>query len=55
MDNNKNRKKDRPKSNPELRRMEPKDNANAGIIEGHKIGMHESGHEKSDQYNKVIE
>ena len=51
MDNNKNRKKDRPKSNPELRKMEPKDNANVGIIDGHKIGVHESRHEKSDQYN----
>lgn len=47
MDNNKNRMKERPKSNPELRRMKPKDNADAGIIDGHKIGMHDSKHEKN--------
>lgn len=51
MDNNKNRRKDRPKSNPELRRMQPKDNAGAGIDDGHKTGVHESGHEKSDRFN----
>ncbi len=46
MDNNKNRMKDRPKSNPELRKMKPKDNADAGIIDGKKIGTHSSKHEK---------
>jgi hypothetical protein len=46
MDNNKNRVKDREKSNPELRRMEPKDNADVGIVNGKKIGVHESKHEK---------
>jgi len=51
MDNNKNRMKDRPKSNPELRKMQPKDNADVGIDEGHKVGVHESKHEKSDKYN----
>jgi hypothetical protein len=51
MDNNKNRLKDRPKSNPELRKMQPKDNADVGIDDGHKIGVHESKHEKSDKYN----
>lgn len=51
MDNNKNRIKDRPKSNPELRKMEPKDNADVGIINGQVIGVHESKHEKS-RYNK---
>lgn len=51
MDNNKNRMKDREKSNPELRKMQPKDNANVGIKNGHKIGVHESKHEKSDKYN----
>lgn len=51
MDNNKNRLKDRPKSNPELRKMRPKDNADVGIEDGHKIGVHESRHEKSDQNN----
>ncbi len=38
MDNNKNRMKDRPKSNAELRKMEPKENADLGIIDGEKIG-----------------
>lgn len=47
MDNNKNRMKDRPKSNPELREMKPKENSDAGIINGQKIGLHHSGHEKS--------
>jgi hypothetical protein len=31
MDNNKNRLKDRPKSNADLRKMEPKDNSDLGI------------------------
>ncbi|HHW67009.1 MAG: hypothetical protein PWP07_296 [Epulopiscium sp.] len=47
MDNNKNRMKDREKSNPELRKMEPRDNADVGIVDGQKIGVHESKHEKS--------
>ncbi len=47
MDNNKNRIKDRDKSNPELRKMEPRDNADAGIIDGKKIGVHNGKHEKS--------
>jgi len=38
MDNNKNRLKDRPKSNAELRKMHPNDNSDLGIIEGKKIG-----------------
>lgn len=46
MDNNKNRVKDREKSNPELRKMEPKDNEDTGIVNGQKIGVHESRHEK---------
>ncbi len=46
MDNNKNKMKDRPKSNPELRKMKPKENADAGIIDGHKIGVHDGKHEK---------
>ncbi len=46
MDNNKNRMKDREKSNPELRRMDPTDNADAGIVHGKKISVHESNHEK---------
>lgn len=47
MNNNKNRMKDRPKSNPTLREMEPKDNADVGIINGKKIGLHASENEKS--------
>ena len=51
MDNNKNRMKDRPKSNAELRKMQPKDNADVGIVHGQKIGVHESRHEKSRPNN----
>lgn len=47
MNNNKNRTKDREKSNPELRKMEPRDNADRGMINGKIIGVHESKHEKS--------
>ncbi|WP_162832175.1 hypothetical protein [Clostridium hydrogeniformans] len=38
MDNNKNRMKDRPKSNVEKRKMHPKKNADVGVIDGEKIG-----------------
>lgn len=47
MDNNKNRKRDRKKSNPELRKMEPRDNKDVGLIDGNKIGVHDSRHEKN--------
>jgi hypothetical protein len=47
MDNNKNRMKDRPKSNPELRKINPKEFADAGIINGKKIGLHDGGNEKT--------
>lgn len=47
MDNNKNRMKERGKSNPELRKMKPKENANVGIIDSDKIGVHDGKHEKS--------
>ncbi len=47
MDNNKNRIKDRGKSNPELRKMKPKENADYGILNGQILGVHESKHEKS--------
>lgn len=47
MDNNKNRMKDREKSNAELRKMDPKENADLGIIGGAKIGVHDGKHEKS--------
>ncbi len=46
MDNNKNRMKDREKSNPELRKIDPKEFDNAGIINGKKTGTHKSKHEK---------
>lgn len=52
MKNNKNRMKDRPKSNPELRKIDPRENADAGIIEGRKIGMHDGGHEKTTEDGK---
>lgn len=48
MDNNKNRMKDRPKSNPELRKINPKANADAGIENGRKLNMHDGKHEKND-------
>lgn len=47
MDNNKNRMKDREKSNPELRKLDPRENADAGIVNGKKIGVHDGKHEKS--------
>lgn len=47
MDNNKNRLKDQEKTNAELRKMKPKENADLGIIDGHKIGVHDGKHEKS--------
>ena len=46
MDNNKNRMKDREKSNAELRKMEPRDNADVGIVNGQIIGVHDGKHEK---------
>jgi len=47
MDNNKNRTRDRKKSNPELRKMKPKENADVGIIDGNKIGVYNGKHEKN--------
>lgn len=47
MDNNKNRMKERSKSNTELRNMKPKDNADVGIKNGQIIGIHEGKHEKA--------
>ena len=46
MDNNKNRNKDREKSNADLRKMKPKEYADVGMKNGHKIGTHDGGHEK---------
>lgn len=47
MDNNKNRVKDREKSNAELRKMQPRDYSDVGMINGQVIGVHEGKHEKS--------
>ena len=47
MDHNKHRMKDREKSNPEKRKMKPKENADKGIKDGDKIGVHDGRHEKS--------
>jgi hypothetical protein len=52
MDQNKNRAKDRPKSNPELRKMKPKENSDAGIINGQKIGLHNGRQEKAMEDKK---
>jgi len=46
MNNNKNRMRDREKSNAELRKMEPKDNADVGIENGKILGLHNGKHEK---------
>ncbi|MDD3174006.1 MAG: hypothetical protein PHF63_10240 [Herbinix sp.] len=54
MDNNKNRNKDHEKSNSELRKMEPKDNADVGMKGGSIIGVHESKHEKARTNKKQI-
>ena len=43
MKNNKNRSKDRPKSYAQLRKMQPRDNADLGI---EKKKLHENGSEK---------
>ena len=47
MHKNKNRLKDREKSNPELRKMEPRDNSDEGMMNGKVIGVHESKNEKN--------
>ena len=47
MNNNKNRNKDRAKSNPELRKMKPVEYADAGIKNGKKLGTHDGKHEKN--------
>jgi hypothetical protein len=46
MKNNKSRMRDRDKSNAELRKMNPKENANVGIVDGKHTGTHTSRHEK---------
>ena len=47
MKNNKNRIKDRPKNNPELRKIKPYENADMGVINGKIVGLHDSGSEKN--------
>lgn len=47
MNNNKNRMRDRKKSNPERRKIEPWDNRDVGIIDGQRLGVHGSKHEKN--------
>jgi len=47
VDNNKNRMKDREKSNADLRKMEPKNNADVGIANGNIMGLHDGKHEKT--------
>lgn len=47
MDNNKNRIKETEKSNAKLRKMDPKGNADVGIINGHKIGVPKGKNEKN--------
>ena len=51
MDNNKNRIKDREKSNAELRKMCPKENADLGIINGQKIGVHKVSMKEANPRN----
>lgn len=47
MDNNKNRQKDRPKSNAERRKIYPKANANLGVIDGEKMGHYANSKDHS--------
>lgn len=50
MNNNKNHQKENEHSNAELRKMQPKDNADAGIKNGQHIGTHDGGHEKNGRH-----
>lgn len=43
MDNNKNRLKDKPKSNAELRKMYSEQGADIGIVDSEKLGSHSNG------------
>lgn len=52
MDNNKNRIRDRIKSGPELRKMDPTENADVGIANGQVIGVHEGKNEKNRSVKK---
>lgn len=56
MDNNKNRMKDRPKSNAELRKMYSEHGADIGIEDGQKVGARNCGTNKTKTeklYNKA--
>lgn len=56
MDNNKNRMKDRPKSNAELRKMNSEHGSDIGVKDGQKIGASDSGTNKTKTeklYHKV--
>ncbi len=56
MDNNKNRMKDRPKSNAELRKMNSEHGSDIGVEDGQKIGARDSGTNKTKTeklYHKV--
>lgn len=52
MDNNKNRHKDRPKSNAKTRKMYPKDGSDIGVEDGKKIGGYANSKDRSgvDEY-----
>ncbi|MCL2322131.1 MAG: hypothetical protein FWC47_08515 [Oscillospiraceae bacterium] len=47
MKDNKNRTRENEKTDPEYRRMEPKDHEDTGTIHGEKKGLHENSHEKN--------
>lgn len=52
MDNNKNRIRDHEHSNSDLRKMDPKNNADVGIKNANIIGVHEGKHEKTRNNKK---
>ncbi|MGL5327649.1 MAG: hypothetical protein ACRDD7_00180 [Peptostreptococcaceae bacterium] len=56
MNNNKNRMKDRPKSNSEMRKMYFEHGSEIGVAHGEKIGVSDSGTNKTKskkQYSKA--
>ena len=55
MKNNKNRMRDHEHSNAELRKMKPKENADAGMENGHHIGIHDGGHEKNGRNTQEVD
>lgn len=54
MDNNKNRMRDRGKSKSELRKMEPRDNADVGRKNGFGPKKHDGGHEKLGHWEFIL-